>query len=67
MFGNNLNSKVNSNQLQTNILMTQIRAENKQFKCRHEPVYINSHRDENKVGKKIFKEQLYRTSFIFNH
>ena len=50
---------------QSNVLMTQIRAERKHYKCRHEPVFINSHRDENRVGKRTYKKHLYQTTNLF--
>lgn len=50
-----LQPKMLMTRTETNILMTQIRAERKNFKCRHEPVFINSHRDENRVGKRTYK------------
>lgn len=34
------------------------------YKCKHEPVFLNSHRDESRVGKKVFKEQLYQTTSL---
>ena len=51
--------------VQSNVLMSQIRAERKHYKCRHEPVYINSHRDENRVGKRTYKQHLYQTTNLF--
>lgn len=48
-----------------NILMTQIRAERKYYQCRNEPVFLNSHRDASKTGKKVYKEQLYRTTVLY--
>lgn len=35
------------------------------YGCRHEPIYLNSHRDENRAGKRIFKEHLYQTTALF--
>lgn len=52
---------------QGNILMTQIRAERRPYQCRHEPIFLNSHRDANKSGKKIFKEHLYHTTVLYRH
>lgn len=37
--------KFGMNKTQKNILMTQIRAQNKCYKNRHEPVYLNTNRD----------------------
>ena len=37
--------KFGMNKTQTNILMSQIRAQNKPYKNRNEPVYVNTQRD----------------------
>jgi hypothetical protein len=47
--------------LQSNVLMTQIRAEKTQFLQEHRtPITISSHREGH--GKKLFREILYRPS-----
>ena len=43
------------NKTQANILMQQIRAENKNYRPRHEPFFVSTHRDSARIGKKIFK------------
>ena len=54
-----------NNKNDCNILMTQIRAENKKFPQRQEPFFLNSHRQPFEgAGKKVFKENLYQTTCL---
>jgi len=54
MLSHRLTPRLDMNQLQTNILMTQIRAEKKNYECKKErPTFLQSHREQN--GKRQFK------------
>lgn len=49
---------------QSNVLMSQIRAEQKYYREKHDPIYTNVLRDQKKRGKKVFKEQLCQASLF---
>ena len=66
MFDAPIRNRFISNKTQANILMTQIRAENKKFASKCEPISINSYRDTS-LGKKVFKENLYQTTCLDLH
>ena len=54
-----------TNKTDSNILMTQIRAENKKFTHKEQPFFLNSHRQPLEgAGKKVFKENLYQTTCL---
>ena len=47
-----------------NVLMTQIRAEQKKYVSKPEPPFVNTHRHDY-GSKKVFKENLFRTTCLF--
>ena len=48
-----------------NILMTQIRAETKNYMSKPEPIFLGTNRNESYQGKKTYKNVLYQTTCLY--